>query len=71
MARAGNLSGALQAVDEVLAIVDSADLQETKVNILLKAGRHSEAYQLLVPLLEKRDLPHLHFLAGQLAQVTK
>ncbi len=69
--RAGDFKGALKLVDEILEITDAPDLRETKVNVLIKAKRYSEAYELLVPLLKDRDLPHLQFLAGQLAQSVK
>jgi clan AA aspartic protease (TIGR02281 family) len=69
--RADNIKDALNLVDEVLAIVDAPDLLETKVNLLMKAKRYHEAYELLLLLLQKRDPPHLQFLAGQLAQTVK
>ena len=69
--RKGQIEAGLKLVDEILARVDLPDLQETKIQLLLKAERHHEAYELLQPLLQKRDAPHLHFLAGQLAQFTK
>src|SRR6185503_3420265 len=69
--RAEDIKGALKLVDEVLAIVEAPDLLETKVNLLMKAKRYHEAYELLLLLLKQRDPPHLQFLAGQLAQTTK
>ena len=69
--RAGKTDAALKLVDEILAVVDVPDLQETKIYALVKAERHHEAYELLQGFLQKRDAPHLHFLAGQLAQITK
>jgi len=70
--RAGNWQAGLKLVDELLALVDSPELQETKVNLLAKAGRRHEAYELALLLLQKQpDEAHLHFLAGLLAESVK
>jgi len=59
-------------VDDLLALVDAPELQETKANLLVKAGRRHEAYELMLSLLQKQpDEAHLHFLAGLLAETVK
>src|SRR6266404_3905548 len=44
--RAGKIDEALKIIEELLAVVDAPDLQETKVHLLVKAERHNEAYEL-------------------------
>ena len=51
--RAGNFAAGLKIIDELLSVVDASELRETKVNLLTKAGRQHEAYELLLVLLEK------------------
>jgi len=70
--RAGNFAAGLKIIDELLAVVDAPELRETKVNLLAKAGRNHEAYELLLGLIEKQpEAAHLHFLAGKLAETVK
>src|SRR6266481_5303150 len=70
--RAGNFAAGLKIIDDLLAVVDAPELRETKVNLLTKAGRNHEAYELLLALVEKQpEAAHLHFLAGKLAETVK
>jgi tetratricopeptide (TPR) repeat protein len=70
--RTGSFEAGLKIVDEVLAVVDVPELQETKVNLLMAAGRDNEAYELLLILLKSRpEAPHLHFFAGKVAMQVK
>ncbi len=70
--RSGNWPAGLKMVDELLALVDAPELQETKVNLFIKAGRRNEAYELVLLQLQKQpDEAHLHFLAGLLAETVK
>jgi tetratricopeptide (TPR) repeat protein len=66
--RAGSYDAGLKIVDELLVVVDSPELQETKVNLLIAAGRDNEAYELLLRLLQSHpDSANLYFFAGKLA----
>ena len=66
--RSGSYDAGLKIVDELLALVDSPELQETKVNLLIAAGRDNEAYELLLHLLQSHpDSANLYFFAGKLA----
>jgi tetratricopeptide (TPR) repeat protein len=70
--RSGNWAAGLEMVDELLALVDAPELQETKAHLLVKAGKPHEAYELVLIQLQKQpDEAHLHFLAGVLASTVK
>jgi tetratricopeptide (TPR) repeat protein len=64
----GKFAEGLAAVEEILRQVESAELLETKVDLLHNSGKWNEAYATLLRLLKLRpEAAYLHYLAGTFA----